>query len=613
MDKNGNMRNENSSDPSPTRSAHHNELRPLSKKQLNQILDAHQNWIVSEGKKGMIADLNFTNLEGADLSNRNLNHIVLQGSNLKNANLSCSNFEEADLGGANLSHANLKEADLGSANLRQANLKEATLIGSILKDADIQDAEFLGTEFAGADMTGAKLSKDNLDFKPLESVEEISKNARTIFFVLLLACVYSWLTIATTLDVRLVTNSTSSRLPIIGTEIPIVPFYFAAPLVLMGVYVYFHFYLHYLWKALAMLPAKFPDGRTLNERAYPWLVNAIVRRHYKILKQDKSLIARLEVFGTILIAWWTVPATIIGFWARYLPRHEWVGTGFHLGFLTVSISLAILFYRSAANTLTHNKLRWFNWKNFKKSRNISCLIGVCLCMLFFLLLSHGAINGIRSKNLNPADIKVMVPHFFNRLGYDIFADLREIDVSSKPTDFWRIKNEEDRINSVKGAFLKKKNLRYADMFRAFLVKSILRNAKLEGARLRKANLQNSDIRGASLQRADLRGANLKGADLREARLMKADLTGAQLQNAKLGLALLQNADLNEVNLQNADLRCANLKGAKNLSVKTLAVVKTLYHAKLDAILLNQITKEFTHLLEEPEEQWVEPNLRKKCP
>jgi hypothetical protein len=42
-------------------------------------------------------------------------------------------------------------------------------------------------------------------------------------------------------------------------------------------------------------------------------------------------------------------------------------------------------------------------------------------------------------------------------------------------------------------------------------------------------------------------------------------------------------------------------------------VKTLYHAKLDAILLNQITKEFTHLLEEPEEQWVEPNLRKKCP
>jgi uncharacterized protein YjbI with pentapeptide repeats len=234
-------------------------------------------------------------------------------------------------------------------------------------------------------------------------------------------------------------------------------------------------------------------------------------------------------------------------------------------------------------------------------------------MLFFLLLSHGAINGIRSKNLSPADIKVMVPHFFNKLGYDIFADLREIDVSSKPTDFWRIKNEEDRINSVKGAFLKKKNLRYADMFRAFLVKSILRNAKLEGARLRKANLQNSDIRGARLQRADLRGANLKGADLREAGLMKADLTGAQLQNAKLGLALLQNADLNEVNLQNADLRCANLMGAKNLSVKTLATVKTLYHAKLDAILLNQITKEFPHLLEEPEEQWVEPNLRKKCP
>jgi hypothetical protein len=117
------------------------------------------------------------------------------------------------------------------------------------------------------------------------------------------------------------------------------------------------------------------------------------------------------VFLTILITWWTVPATIIGFWARYLPRHEWVGTKFDIGFLAVPISLAIIFYCSAANTLTHNKLKWFNRKNFKNSRNIPCVIGVSLCMLFFIVLSHGAINGVRSKNLDPADIKVMVPHF----------------------------------------------------------------------------------------------------------------------------------------------------------------------------------------------------------
>ncbi len=323
--------------------------------------------------------------------------------------------------------------------------------------------------------------------------------------------------------------------------------------------------------------------------------------------------AQFEVFGTILIAWWIVPATIIGFWLRYLPRHEWVGTGFHIGFLAVSISLAIIFYRSAANTLSHNKLKWFKWKNSKNGLNMAYFISVSLCTLFFLSLSHGAINGVRSENRNLTDIKVMVPHFFDKLGYDIFADLREIDVSSKPEDFYRIKSEEDRINSVKGAFLKKKNLRYADMFRAFLARSILRNADLEGARLRKVNLQDADMRGANLQNTDLRGANLKGADLREVELMNADLTGAQLQNANLGMAIFQNADLSEVNLQNADMRCANLIGAENLSFETLAKVKTLYNAQLDAIIKEQIARELTHLLEEPETLWVESNARKKCP
>jgi len=597
MNKDCNTPDKNSAIISPAGSAHQNELRRLSETQLKQTLEAHQKWIVSKGEEGGVADLSFTDLEGADLSNGDLNHAKLKGSNLKRANLSCSNLEEADL---------------GCANLGCANLKKAILMGAILKDADIQDADFLGTEFAGADMSGAKLSKDNRIFEPLKAVEEISKNARKIFFVLLLACVYSWLTIATTVDVRLVTNSTSSPLPVIGTEIPIVSFYFAAPLVLIGVYVYFHFYLLHLWKALALLPAKFLDGRPLDEHAYPWLVNAIVRRQYKFLKQDRPLMVRIEEFGTILLAWWIVPLNLIGFWIRYLPRHEWSGTGLHIGFIATSVLLAIIFYRSAANTIKQNEPKQFNWKDFRSTRNLLYFLGVGLISIFFLLISYGAINGVRSKDLNVADVKVMVPRLFNMLDYDVFADIREIDVSTKPADFWRIKDEQDRINSVKGAFLKKKDLRYADMFRAFLVKAILRNTDLEGARLRKVNLQDADIRGANLQNTDLRGANLKGADLREAKLTKADLVGAQFQNANLGLANLQGADLNEVDFHDADLRCANLSGAKNLTVKKLSTVKTLYNANLDTTLLNQIEKKLPHLLEKPEEQWVELNLRKRC-
>jgi hypothetical protein len=104
-----------------------------------------------------------------------------------------------------------------------------------------------------------------------------------------------------------------------------------------------------------MLPAKFPDGRTLDEQAYPWLVNAIVRRQYTILAKDESLLSRLEVLGTVFLAWWAVPFILLRFWLRYLPRHDWVGTGLHLGFFAASISLAIIFYISAVNTISRSK------------------------------------------------------------------------------------------------------------------------------------------------------------------------------------------------------------------------------------------------------------------
>ena len=574
------------------------KMLQLSKKEIADIVTAHQSWLDSRGDSGCVADLRYADLAKADLSHKNLSFAKLQNANLRNANLSGSQFITADLSGA---------------DLRRANLIEAEFNGARLKNAVLVDAEYLGPEFAGSDMTGASLSTDNPAFKPLSAVEEISKNARSIFFVLLLACVYCWLTIATTSDVKLITNSISSRLPIIDTEMPIVPFYFAAPMVLVCVYVYFHFYLGRLWRALALLPAKFPDGRTLDERAYPWLVNAIVRSQYTVLSTDMPRLARLEVLGTTFFAWWAVPLSLIGFWIRYLPRHDWFGTGLHIGFLVISISLAFIFYKSAVNTISRYKTARKNRHTIRFSGFMRYPLWVAICLVIMVILSYGAINGVKSKQTNFTDLKVTVPLFFRLIRYDVFADLRETDVSSKPADFWHIKNEEDRINSVKGAILKQFDLRYADMFRAFLAKAILRNANLEGARLRKTVFQNSDIRGANLNKTDLRGADLRGVDLREASLMDADLTGAHLQDANLGLTLFHGADLNKANLEDADIRCADLMNAKNLTVDQLSAAKTLYHTKLDISLLNQIKEKLPHLLKKPALQWVEPNQIKKCP
>ncbi len=546
------------------------------------------------------ADLFRANLQGADLMQTNL-----RGANLREANLQGVNLLMADLPGANLWMANLQgaylvAADLNGAHLSSAkfegdeysNLGAADLTGADLRNADLANARLsdvtglLPANLTGANLSNTKLPEDIAKFEGLAYVEETSKNARKIFFAMLLGCVYSWLTIATTTDARLLTNSASSPLPIIQTETPIVGFYLAAPVILLSLYIYFHLYLQRLWEGLAKLPAVFPDGKPLHQKAYPWLLNGLVRAHFRLLQKDRTLLSRLENMVSTVLAWWVVPATVLLFWGRYLPRHDWVGTGIHLALLTVLVGGAIMLHRHAVRTLrgTPTKFRltkpWLDARTYQGTTAIG--IGVIIAAI-----SLGAIEGnprYKSVGEHPdpfvfAGDRTWVPYAFERLGYRTFANLREAEVSTKPEN-WR--GDEKDIPLVKGASLRGSDLRYADAEKAFLVKADLRGANLQGANLlgadlqganlqlanlgfvnlQGANLQEADLRRANLQAADLTGANLKGADLFEANLKGADLFRANLKGANLPRANLQEASLFRANLQGADLRHANLQGTQ---------------------------------------------------
>jgi uncharacterized protein YjbI with pentapeptide repeats len=98
----------------------------------------------------------------------------------------------------------------------------------------------------------------------------------------------------------------------------------------------------------------------------------------------------------------------------------------------------------------------------------------------------------------------------------------------------------------------------ADLRGANLRRADLRDADLRGANLRRADLRDANLRGANLRRADLRDANLSGADLSGADLRRADLFGADLFGADLRDANLRGADLRRANLRRADLRRADL-------------------------------------------------------
>lgn len=594
------------------------EYREISEDELKHILEDHKKWLESDGKEGTRADLVGTDLQkeffssadlrkafliNANLQNANLNSSSLQkasleGADLQNAQLSGADLEHSHLLGANLQGANLYGADLQNANLFGANLQSALLSEANLQNADLSKADvqnaalngvrglnqaknlqyanfhgatgLLGNEFAQADVTGTKLPDNIKDFKALEIVEQTSQNARKIFFATLLGCAYSWLTIATTTDVRLLTNTTSSPLPIIGTEIPIVSFYWTSPFVLLGFYFYLHFYLQRLWENLAGLPAIFPDGRRLDQLAYPWLLNGIVRRHFKRLR-DRSRFAIFEEWVTIFLAWWSVPLTLIGFWLRYLPRHEWIGTGLHMGLLLTSIICANYFYSLTSKTLRGGFTVISHSRIYGKVRRVLKSLAIVFIVIIQLTISDGAINGIGWGDWDAlfmpslTNHRELVPELFERLGFSTFADFRGQSVSTKPSNYWEISVNE-RLQSIRGADLRKKNLRYADMQNAFLVNASLQNgdfhgADLEGAELYKANLSEAILSKATLRSANLEQAVLQKAMLQQARLQRANLKKAKLQQANLQKANLSDAILQQANLKGADLKKADLTGA----------------------------------------------------
>jgi hypothetical protein len=391
MDENYKNKNDQSEMEQESADKREIEYREISKEELDRILDNHEKWLASGGEKGERAELRGYNFKNADFFGRDLRKIYIESSDLRkikftginlkesafiDVNLKEANFWDCDLTGSSLQLSDLSNTIMWGAKVKNAYLKEVNLKSSKLNNieglstAQIQHSNFtgatglFGNEFSRNDLTGVKLPDEIKDFKSLEIVKETSQNARKIFFAMLLGCVYSWLTIATTTDVRLLTNSASSPLPIIGTEIPIAGFYWAAPLVLMCIYFYFHLYLIKLWEALSGLPAIFPDGKRLDEIAYPWLLNGLVRRHFKLLKKDRPFIAHIQEWITIFLSWWVVPITMVAFWLRFIPRHDWWGTSFHIALIIVSFGFALIFYRLCALTLERKKKKSIKLKVF---------------------------------------------------------------------------------------------------------------------------------------------------------------------------------------------------------------------------------------------------------
>ena len=320
------------------------QYRMLNPDEL-EVLRSHHSWLAVPGKE---KQANFTghDFRKVDFSKRNLRKSILVAgdfrgaifyeANLEEAGINEGKFQKAQLVRANLkkailTQANFQEADLTQADLSHAQLAHVNFRDAILQDSDFTDAKGLfAKQLAGSNVAGAKLPEDIHKFEGVAHVKDLSQRAQKLFLTLLLGCVYCWLTIGTTTDLGLITDSVSSPLPIIGTNIRISGFYFAAPWILFGIYIWFHLYLQNLWKELSHLPATFPDGKDLDEKIDPWLVNGLVRAHLPLLKTHRPFLSKLQVGLSIILIWWVVPFTLVLLWGAFLTKHDWLITGLHI-------------------------------------------------------------------------------------------------------------------------------------------------------------------------------------------------------------------------------------------------------------------------------------------
>ncbi len=538
------------------------ESRGISLLDLAEILDQHKIWVESAGESGIKADLCGVNLPHADLT----------GVNLQGAFLNKANFRGADLSLANLRGASLVQADLRDANLLGTELRGANLMGATLYGAEGLWVGRLG----GTNLFDAMLPEAVASFDGSKAIGQATKFARFIYFLILAGCALCALVIAFTTDARLVLNSSAIPFGRAANAVPMSGFYLGAPLFIVLVYLRFHFLLLRLWSNMAALPAVFIDGNT-PEKDGPWFLMALVRRHFRWLRDVRSPQSILEAVVAMVLAYWIAPVTLFFFWLRYLARQDMRGTLLHVLLIALSVAAA-----SCLPTIVSRVLRPGDL--YRKSKAIlpvvlSTLKVTLLSGCLLVLLSFGVIRGLPAESsiapeISNTDFRRWAAQALQFVGYRPYADVTEASFSPLPA---RGDWSEEGLAAVRGVRLNQMSLRYARAYHTFWVNARLWRANLEGAYLSEADLRGANLREARLHDAvldrvqashavfvssDARGINLSSAELRGADLSYGIFEGASLSNAKLSGASMYAIDLRDAQLLRTDLSRADVRDAK---------------------------------------------------
>ena len=521
--------------------------------------------------------------------------------------------------GPALRGACLSQSDLSGATFHGVDLSEADLTDAILRDADLSRCINLNAaQLGGSDLTGAILPEPIAKFELLKTVSDASGQAKALFVSMLAACAYCGLTIGATKDVALLSDAGTSQLPLISASVPISGFYLVTPILLVLLFLYFHISLHRLWEMLADLPAVFPDGAPLDQRAYPWLLTGVVRSRMSLLQKMKPPLTELQTFISVLLAYAVVPVTLVAFWVRHLPRHDWTVSALLEGLIVGSTGLAFLFYGLSRSVLTRRAvvLPVALWLAPAAVLMIGNLPGLPLGILGFdrqirvtavalaAAVAGALVDLVRRHHLRVRGpsfgmmLRAVLPQLALALALTLvlgvltggsiagnnpdaptmFPGVATRKNAKNPCDWvpvlWR-KLHFDPFLNVAGEDVSPKTGSPARLQGRNISNAIADEANLAGADLRNADLSHTSLRYANLRDADLSGADLQGAFLMAADLAGADLSGALIAGGSFATTSITPAQLLAArgwqetfiltslskDLDRSDLRWAQLRGA----------------------------------------------------
>jgi Pentapeptide repeats (9 copies) len=232
---------------------------------------------------------------------------------------------------------------------------------------------------------------------------------------------------------------------------------------------------------------------------------------------------RIALLAALVLIWWLWREILSGRAAdgrRRPASRVWTGLGFALS------ACAVLFSWTAATFPGEwQEDHWPDWRFLDARTELGEPKKVSLHDLLFDLPVDNTTRHRRSFFSST----LVLP------GLNIYEGLR-IDDPEKAK--WR-----DYVFRARGRDLKGAILDLASLPRVDFAGAELRGASLYRAQLQRASFENAQLQGASLDHAQLQDASLERAELQDASLIHAQLQGVSLVDAQLQGASLQYAHL----------------------------------------------------------------------